>query len=228
MKMKSNPVLHAVFLCCFVAACLTSTNPAVAQSSSDWIMVLYVKGGSIGSSFGVCPWGQDGYDGTRGLYINPSLSTIDLLLYREHGPDWPGPTAFYGGEIWKSPIPDGGSRTWSGFYLWAQNRTPSPANLIVIEPESEFNLPPPAGYRGHLVLDYVPDSCNWQGDRDFWLDLTADNEFALPIPVVADPLLGTRFHIDVYAVPEPSSLVALVCGLAGVGGVVIRRRKHST
>ena len=65
---------------------------------------------------------------------------------------------------------------------------------------------------------------------DIWInDLSANNTFPLPIPVVTDPLQGTQFHSDVYApVPEPSSVAALVFGLAGMGGVVIRRRQRSS
>jgi len=219
--MEMVTVLRTAMLC-FLASIGSAFEIAQAQSASNWILSVYTKGGSIGSSIGVAPWGSDALP--TGSLHPPTTASICLLTYYNDGT-----SLFAGGEVRKSPVPAGGNHTWSGFYLWAFDRTPSPANLIVIEPESEFNLPPPAGYRGHLVLDYVPDSCNWTGDRDFWLDLTADNEFALPIPVVADPLLGTRFHLDVYApVPEPSSLAALACGLAGVGGVAMKRRRHGS
>ena len=111
----------------------------------------------------------------------------------------------------------------------AQNYTPPPATLGRVAPKFGTAYVPPAGYRAHLVLDYIPASCSWAGPTDIWInDLSANNTFALPIPVVTDPLQGTQFHIDVYApVPEPSSLAALICGLVGVGGVVVRRRRRS-
>ena len=184
----------------------------------------------LGSGIGISPNAKDGYDGkpTDGdlsLHPDPSASGILPPVLLRPGPDWVGATGFYAGDRDYTPIPPGGSKTWSSFYLWAQNFTPTAANIIGVHPS--FSLIPPAGYRGHLVLDYVPASCNWTGPMDIWVnDLTAVNTFALPIPVVTDPLQGTQFHIDVYApVPEPSSLATLICGLVGMGGVVVRRRR---
>ena len=201
-------------------------QPAVAESAGNWTALVSVAGGSIGTLIGVTPWGWDDYPGT-GDFTPPRSNLRGILVMRHYtsGDNWTGPTGFTGEDVRLTPIAPGEHKTWSDLYLWAQNLTPTGANLARVTVPTDPYLPPPAGYRGHLVLDYVPDSCNWTGDRDFWLDLTADNEFALPIPVVTNPLLGTRFHLDVYAIPEPSSLAALACGLAGVGGFAVRRRR---
>ena len=226
--------LHAI--CTALLLCvLMGAGPAHAQTPSNWIDSVGTTGPKhiLGSGFGVNPNAKDGYDGkpTDGdlsLHPDPSAAGIFLLNYYTQGPGWIGATGFYAGDPDLTPLAPGEIRTWSSFYLWAQNYTPTSANLAVVKPQFGTSYVPPAGYRGHLVLDYVPDSCNWTGPSDFWLDLTADNEFALPIPVVTNPLQGTRFHLDVYApVPEPSSLAALACGLAGVGGVLVRRRRRS-
>ena len=217
----------------FVLLILAVASSTQAQSASNWMIFVGTQGRGFahGTWIGINPNAKDGYngdpaDGDLSLHPKPTDVGVYLLYYRVQGPDWTGATGFYGEEGEHTPVSPGGSKTWSEFYLWAQNFTPTSTNLAVVEPEPDNLYVPPAGYRGHLVLDYVPDSCNWTGPSDFWLDLTADNEFALPIPVVTDPLQGTRFHLDVYApVPEPSSLPALACGLAGVGGFALRRRR---
>ena len=215
-------------LCILVLAGIAGV-PAIAGTADHWYLSV-AAGGShriLGSSIGVDPQAKDGYDSGDGSLPSSTIPGILLMCYRENGTAWTGPTGFYGGDIEHTPVAPGGSKTWPDFYRWAQNYTPTSADLVGAVAPS-FSLPPPVGYRGHLVLDYVPVSCNWTGPMDIWLnDLTAVNTFALPIPVVTDPLQGTQFHIDVYApaVPEPSSLAALVCGFAGVGGVVVRRRR---
>ena len=152
---------------------------------------------------------------------------IFLLLYREHGATWDGPTGFYGGDFERTPIPPGDSKTWWDFYLWAQNWTPGlETGTVGIAPSVDPPLPPPPGYLGHLVLDYVPEVCNWTGPVEFWLDLSQPNELTLPIATVTDPLDGVQMHITVHApIPEPSSFAALGFGLVPLAAVLRRRRR---
>ncbi|MCX6346121.1 MAG: PEP-CTERM sorting domain-containing protein [Armatimonadetes bacterium] len=215
-------------LCLGFLLVVYSADPALAQSADNWNIGLSTigNGSAMGSLIGIAPWAHDGYDGGTGMYINPSYKVIILDYYKEYGPDWDGPSGFYGGDFEKTPIAAGESRTWSGFYLWAQNITPTTANRVAIYSPNDPYLPPPAGYMGHLVLDYVPESCNYTGSMDFWLDLTVRTDLSLPIPVVTDPLQGTRFHMTVFApVPEPSSLAVLGMGIAPLAMFGFRKRR---
>lgn len=225
--MLTTRSLFAFMLSCVLVVLVLPCAPAVAQDASNWWLFVGVAGhGSVlGSTIGVHPGASDGYDGDQTVPLGSASVGIYLLCYRTEASGWPD--GLYSGDIYGTPIPAGGSRSWSGFYLWAQNFTPTTANIIGVHPE--FSLAPPTGYRAHLVLDYIPASCGWTGPMDIWInDLSINNTFALPIPVVTDPLQGTQFHIDVYApaVPEPSSLAALLCGLVGASGAVVRRRRH--
>jgi hypothetical protein len=50
-------------------------------------------------------------------------------------------------------------------------------------------------------------------------------DIVLPYYATSDPSTGYKFRAEVTAVPEPSALIALMSGLAGVGGLAARRRR---
>jgi hypothetical protein len=170
---------------------------------------------------GAWPGSADGYDGQplASLY---GTQGVGVLLYRQNGPEWAGPTGFYS-QDYESPIPPGGSKRWWNIYLWCQNYS-APADRVefLIGPEGPGPVP---GYTARLVLDYVPPVCNWTGPTSFDLDMTRSYGLTLPVATVQDPLQGTRMHLTVYApIPEPASLVALAGGLAVLGLRGRRRR----
>ena len=118
----------------------------------------------------------------------------------------------------------GGSKTWSDFYLWAHNYTPSPAGQTQIQNDFESLDRPPTGYWGHIVIDQIPAGVVWTGPMEYWFDMTINhNTFVMPIAEVTDPLQGTRFHLTVYT-PEPSSLLALCAGIGAMAAAIGRRR----
>jgi len=58
---------------------------------------------------------------------------------------------------------------------------------------------------------------------------TASSAYGQPFPGVCTSVsAGYNYVLGVQAVPEPSSLLALLCGVAGLGGIALRRRRHVT
>ncbi|MHB9038331.1 MAG: PEP-CTERM sorting domain-containing protein [Armatimonadota bacterium] len=220
-RWKTYLVLYA-----FITLCALSIPSAHAQ---DWSVQIGMENGmGMLTGFGIVVGDgiSDDYDGTGAQTSNITGSGILCLAHHTNGErGWNGPTGFYGGEA-RAPFQLGQSKTWWDIYYWAQNFTPAEGTMILFTPGDILNnYFPPVGYTGHLVLDQVP--ADYTGPMDYWFDLTQQQAFALPIPIVTDPLQGTKFHLTVYApeVPEPSSILALLTGLAGIGGVAWRRRR---
>jgi hypothetical protein len=221
--MMRNSILWCMSVCLVVALALLSQTPVHAGTPTYWTTRLWAVGyGETG--IGAYPGRADGWDGQGPI---PFISDPDiyLLLYRAYGAEWGGETGFYAVDA-ESPIPSGTSKTWWDFYLWS-NYTPSPPDQIEVRNMFEDGSDgPPAGYRGHLVIDQVAAGVTWTGPMDYWFDMTQFNTFILPIATVSDPLQGTRFHLTVYApVPEPSSLAALALGAIPLAGALTRRRR---
>ena len=204
-----------------LATCIALPSPhANASYKADWYLAMYADGHFLCRIGAQASASDTNSPGPSGLPPT-AYSGVAAALYRENGSNWTGTTGFYP-KILMAPIPPGGVKTWGGLYLWTQNYTPATPGTVQVlfGEEPDFTA---TGYTAHLVLDYVPDSANWGGPPDFWLDLGVGNTISLPATNTTNPLLdGTRMHLDIYApVPEPSSLAALVCGLAGMGGFAL-------
>jgi hypothetical protein len=207
---------------------LTGLNAVQASSfkSTDWNVGLAPEGVSTSSmAIGSLSGASDNASGAGFHGLN--LSLVDncglCLEYREQGAaGWAGATGYYSSD-YRAPYVPGQRKSYGNIYLWGKNVTLSTPYRIGFQTAPGVVTGNPTGYTGHLVLDYVPAECQWDGNTDFWLDLSVTNHLVLPTIVTDDPLQGTRFHIDVYApVPEPSSVLVIAGGLLSL--IVVRRR----
>ena len=198
-------------------------------SATQWLAKIDPgEQGAQGSfGFGVWPGFQDGWDGLPPADVTTSPG-IYLNLFKVNGPSWSGPTGFYSSDR-ESPIPTGGSKTWSEIRLWSYNYTPPLGDRVRTSLLRAY--PAPTGYWAQLVLDYVPASLNWTGPREWWFPLWQTAGYGaspLPCPVTDDPFNPdnvTRMHLTVYTIPEPCSLAGIGLALAGLAGALRRRRK---
>jgi len=111
-------------ICCGIAAMLIcSGSPCTAGTATEWSGIMYTSLGQSQFSFGTYPGAVEGYDDGYPVLDWTQREVVYIALYRVNGPNWTGPTGFYAGDP-ETPVPEGGSKTWSDIYLWSYNYTP--------------------------------------------------------------------------------------------------------
>ncbi len=136
---------------------------------------------------------------------------------------WTGPTGFYKTD-WRAPLSQspGSSQTWR-LYVWGDPTLPESSpdiqvrftSFSVEDPAIDLRLTlvgRPEGVTGGPVLGTV-----YTWPWGYYLDIT------LPVIRTTNGLEGYVFDLTATVVPEPSSLLALSAGLAGVVGALRRR-----
>lgn len=198
---------------------------AALPSSSDDFGAIYYTRGALGAAgvgksvLGCGPTGTDGYDGELMLGADNPSTQISFGAHKVFGVGgWDHDTGFYIDDWRRSPAA-GETLVFDEIYMWALPGTPKQDMLLY-----QFDVWGPNGWAYKLKLVSIPAGITYNGPREW---SAAGDVITLPFYATADGTTGYKFRAEVTApVPEPSSLLALVSGLAGVGGFALRRRKQ--
>ena len=155
-------------------------------------------------------------------YMWSSLPSHGILLAirKVNGVDeWNGDTGWYAGDV-REPLAPGQSITVDGIYLWAVPGTPSQdmhlrlSPFVYLEPGVSFSL----------SLVSIPQGVEYTGPTTWGPETT---EITLPFYSTDNGENGYEFQMSIYAVPEPSPLIALAGLSLLTGGALVRKRKRA-
>jgi len=174
--------------------------------------------------------------GPRGLFAVQqgaldSLDSIDALSQPHNGwqagayhvknqDAWDGDTGFYSTD-YRAPLAPGETKTWL-IYFWALSGT-TPANLGV-NWATVSSYPLPSNITAKLESIQKPEGIT--GGPAVGTVWTTPPYVTLPFYATSNGLNGYGFKFTLTAVPEPSSLLALAGGIAGLGGLALRRKRR--
>ena len=182
----------------------TQSDPATGSNVAMWAEVGAGKGHD---------WDETMWPST------PSPTGVLLGFYNVNGTnEWDGENGWYGGTA-REPVSTGTSVVIDNLYLWASTGTPSQSLQLRLQDYSWI----PLGLNYKLSLLAVPSGVSYTGRTEWGI---GDTSITLPFYSTANGLTGYHFQAQFTAVPEPSSILALVGGLAGLGGFALRRRSQ--
>lgn len=182
------------------------TEGATSGVTGGKCTVTGATGASDDSSGGDIQLGQYSYD--KPLYV---------AFYKSYGVEgWNAANGFYVCDS-RAALLAGQVKT-EDIYVWAAPGTSAESILLN------------AGGGGYdnsyvvyaLKLVSTPSGITYTGPTQW---TTAAN-ITLPFYSTANGLAGYHFQAQFAPVPEPSSILALVGGLAGLGGFALRRRRR--
>jgi len=138
-----------------------------------------------------------------------------VSIYKTASVDgWNGVSGFYWAD-YRPPLSLTRRSVVEDVYAWVDMAAWQYGFTVVIGPSA---LEPGVRYR--LTLLSVPHGVAYTGPTE-WYDNAA---ISLPYYATDNGLTGYHFRVEL-SVPEPSSLLALLAGVAGLGGLTLRRRR---
>ena len=177
----------------------------------------YISGPRI--VFGVEAGALDSYDYNDWLSQPNNYYYWQAGAYHVNNQDgWDGPTGFYGFDIRALLVP-GETKTWD-IYFW-----PAPG-MAPHDQWVAFSLScSPKGSDSQFIarMECIQKPAGITGGPDVGTVWTTPPTFTLPYYATSNGLDGYGFRFTLTMLPEPSSLLAMLAGIAGIGGVAWRR-----
>ena len=222
----------AIFVSVFVLAASLAYASCGPGAGIGWIPGNHISHVSI--TISQYDGALDGYDAGDSYSTSWGDSSDNLLAAcrRDTGVSgWDGPSGWY--YYFAVPFPAPGESTViKDIYVWAgQSYAHDTFNIGYMGP----GFANPQEWKRTLRLVKVPDSIVYNGPTEWDIPLSVTKvgaamlpDASLPAYKTDDPLSGYQFEIEIQhlAVPEPSSMLALLAGVGGIGGLVWRRRKR--
>jgi hypothetical protein len=163
---------------------------------------------------------SDGYDGKEAkIYPYQYVNSSFIGIYKTMGVDgWDWDTGFYM-EDYRPAINRGQTLTFNKIYVWADPTVPAGQDILLyrlLGPKVSSNVT----YK--LTLVSTPEGVTYSGP---WEWGAYHDTIVLPFFSTDDGTKGYEFKAEFTVIPEPSSLIALFGGLAGMSGAALRRRR---
>lgn len=178
----------------------------------------YSNNGGYKNTFVTLPFADVGpgydYESAIGQYLPTDIA---IATYKEYGKNgWNGPTEIYDSDC-RAYLQPGKTDIIGDIYLWAGTAVaPRDLQLWI----NHYWLD--AGLTYTLRLVQIPVGITYTGPTQWGL---GHGTISLPFFATDDFSQGYMFQAEITAVPEPSSLLALAGGMAGLGGFALKRRK---
>ncbi len=219
---------YRIFSAFLVVCGMLMAGVCSASSPYDWqyrctpyissIDAIYVVVGLFGTNSGAAT----GFDPLDRQLTVPRWSNVATYRAAEEGV-WDGPTGFYSVEMRNPVVEVGATEAWD-VLVWNSLALPASADELVLHWDG---VKEPLGYLVTLTLVKKPSGISAGPPEGTEWVLTARPyaplRVALPTVRVADGRDGYVFRMTATLVPEPSSLLALSAGLAGMAGALRRR-----
>ncbi|MCE5313660.1 MAG: PEP-CTERM sorting domain-containing protein [Armatimonadota bacterium] len=211
------------FVCILI---LQSMCLSAHASTTDWRWWFCSGFPEYGTALGTSATASDGADSLD--IALPTGRYLNCATYYEQGVDgWTGKTGFYRTDV-RSPLvaQTENTKTWL-FYFWGGPSLTDSDMYLAWGYNSDYR---PDFQNIVYTLKYVRPAVGiTEGYVDVGTTICLNHHgqgaWKFPTYTTTNGLDGYMFEFTATVIPEPASILALLTGLAGIGGIAIKKRQ---